>query len=145
MHGNVVGVTDDVDHVGTAADERRDPDQFLALTGLEFRLAHVEEKIAGQDQIGGAALTSSTIGLSQTVALNNTANAETDIIALAQNGLVLATQANPYLTPIPVPVAAQTWRTTKFAEYVIEWNLVTPASTTGTLYGVFVDCFFNYL
>lgn len=95
-------------------------------------------------QIGGAAWTSSTIGLTQLTALNNAANAEVDIIALAQNGIVLTTQANPYLTPIPVPKANQAWQTTKFTEYVVEWNIVTPAATTGTVYGVFVDCQFNF-
>jgi hypothetical protein len=95
-------------------------------------------------QIGGAALTTNTVGLTQNVALNNVANAETDIITVGANGMATATQTNPYLTPVLVPSANQKWLTTKFAEYMIEWNVVTAASGTGTIYGVFVDARFNY-
>jgi hypothetical protein len=93
--------------------------------------------------ITGAVLTTNTIGLTQTVFGNNLAPVTSNIIAVAANGLATAVQANPYLTPIAVPSAAAIFRTTKFAEYVIEWDVITTG--TALLEGIFLDISFNYV
>jgi len=87
--------------------------------------------------------TALTIGLFQTVFANATAPVTTPIIAPANNGMPLTVATNPYVTPIQVPVAAQTWRTTKFADYSIEL-ISTGAAGTISFYGVFIDVAFNF-
>jgi hypothetical protein len=92
--------------------------------------------------ITGALLSLNTIGLTQTVFGNNIAPVTSNIIAVAANNLATAVAATPYLTPIAVPSAAAIFRTTKFSEFVIEWDV----TTTGTalLEGVFLDVSYNY-
>ena len=94
--------------------------------------------------IGGAAATLNTIGLTQTIFGNNLAPVTSNIIADAANGLATATQTNPYVTPIVVPAAAQIFRTTKLAEFVLEWDFTTGSGGTGLLEGVFFDVDFNH-
>ena len=95
--------------------------------------------------VTGLALTLNTIGLIQTVAANGVANAVTNLIADANNGLPTAIQATPYLFGIPVPLAQQQFITTKFSSLNIEWDVTTGASGTARLYGVFLDVTFNYV
>lgn len=94
--------------------------------------------------ISGAAATLNTIGLTQTTFANNGAPATSNIVADAANGMATATQANPYLTPIVVPSAAAIFRTTKFTDYVIEWDFTTGSGGAGVLEGVFLDVSYNY-
>lgn len=92
--------------------------------------------------VAGAALTTNTIGLTKTAFVNNTANAVTNILSNAANGLQTATQANPYATPIQIPTPA--YQTTKGASYNIEWDVTTAGGGTARIYGVSVDVVFNY-
>jgi hypothetical protein len=92
--------------------------------------------------VAGLALTTNTIGLTQTVAANATALAVTNIVANAANGLATATQATPYLTP--VMLATPAYLTTKYASYNIEWDVTTGASGTARIYGIYLDLELNY-
>lgn len=93
--------------------------------------------------VAGLALTTNTIGLTQTVGANATAIAVTNIITNAANGLATATQATPYLTPVMVP-NPPAYLTTKYGSYNIEWDVTTGASGTARIYGIFVDLEVNY-
>jgi hypothetical protein len=94
--------------------------------------------------IAGAALTTNTIGISKTVFSPNAAPVVTSILTDAANGLATATNAQPYLTPInfATPIAYQT---TKFAEYIIEWDITTAGGGTANVYGIFLDLLYNYV
>jgi hypothetical protein len=95
-------------------------------------------------QLTTAAQTTNTIGLTKTTFANVTAPVVTNIIANANNGLAVATNAQPYVTPIPVPVASQVYQTSRFTEYVIEWD-ITPSGATAIalLFGIFIDVSYN--
>jgi hypothetical protein len=92
-----------------------------------------------------AAQTSQAISLTKTTFANNTAPVVANIITAGQNGLANATQAQPYLTCIPVPVANQGFQTTRFTEFLIEWDL-TPSGGTAVvdIYGIFIDLAYNF-
>jgi hypothetical protein len=91
----------------------------------------------------GAALSLNTIGITKTVFANNTAPAVTTILANAANGLATATQAQPYVTPINLATPI-TFLTSKYSEYIIEWDVTTAGGGTAQLFGIFVDIGFNY-
>lgn len=93
--------------------------------------------------VAGAALTTNTIGLTKTVFSPNAAPVVTSLLANAANGLATATNAQPYLTPINFasPIAYQV---TKFAEYIIEWDVTTAGGGTANIYGIFLDLLYNY-
>lgn len=92
--------------------------------------------------IAGAALTTNTIGLTKTVFSNNVAPAVTSLLTNAANGLATATNAQPYITPIQIPSPA--FQISRFAEYILEWNVTTPGGGTAELFGVFIDVGFNF-
>lgn len=92
--------------------------------------------------VAGAALTTNTIGLTKTVFSNNVAPAVTSLLTDAANGLATATNAQPYLTPIQIPSPA--YQTTKFASYILEWDVTTAGGGTAELFGVFMDIGFNF-
>lgn len=96
--------------------------------------------------IGAVNATLNTIGLTQATFVNNAAvPTASNIIAVAANGLGTTFGANIQMTPIPVPLVGQTFRTSKFTEYTIEWDVTTGAATgTAVLYGVFLDVAFNF-
>lgn len=94
--------------------------------------------------IGAVNATVNTIGLFQTTYVNNAAlPAPVAIIASAANGLTATFSANVNITPIPVPIAGQVFRTTRFSEFVLSWAVTTGSGGTATLYGVFVDFTYN--
>ncbi len=93
--------------------------------------------------VAGAALTTNTIGLTKTVFANITAPTVTSLITNGANGLATATNAQPYITPINLAVPA-VMQVTKFAEFVIEWDVTTASGGTAELFGVFIDFDFNY-
>lgn len=92
--------------------------------------------------ISGAAATTNTIGLTKTVFANATAVSVSSLLTNAANGLATATQATPYVTPIQVPSPA--WQTTKFAEYLLEWDISTTTGGAARIYGCFVDVGLNF-
>lgn len=91
-------------------------------------------------------LSLNTIGLTQTIFANLTAPAVTNILANAANGLQTAatTLATPAVTPVTIPIANQTFRNTRFAEYILEWDVTTPAGGTAQLFGIFLDVTYDY-
>lgn len=93
--------------------------------------------------VAGAALTTNTVGVTTTVAANATALAVTTLLTNAANGLQTATQATPYLTPIQI--ASPVFITAKYSSYDIEWDVTTAGGGTANIYGVFLDCDFNYV
>lgn len=92
--------------------------------------------------VAGAALTTNTVGITQTLFLNNTANAVTNILANAANSLQTAIQTNPYSTPIQL--ASQNYLSTKYASYNLEWDVSTTTGGSARVYGVYVDLEYNH-
>ena len=94
-------------------------------------------------EIGTNNLTSLTIGLSQTLFANSVAPAITDILAPAQNGLVLTAATTPYASRIAVNSG---FLTTDQAEYILEVTPVTAATSGSTflLYGAALHVSFNF-
>lgn len=86
-------------------------------------------------------LSTNTIGLTKTVFSNLVAPVVTNILANAANGLQTAatTLATPALTPITIPLASQVYQPTRFAEYVVEWDVTTPVGGTCQLFGFWID------
>ena len=93
--------------------------------------------------VGTNNLTSITIGLAQTLFANATALAISDVLAAAQNGLVLTAAATPYATRVAV---ASGWLTTDQAEYTLEVEAVVPATggSTFRLYGASLHVLYNF-
>ena len=93
-------------------------------------------------EVGTADLTSITIGLSQTLFENATALAITDILAPAQNGLVLTHATTPYV--VPIALASPVYLTNDLFEYSLEIIPVTPSTSTFNLYGVTLYVTYNF-
>lgn len=95
--------------------------------------------------VAGAALTTNTIGVTKTVINpSNVAPTITNILASAANGLSTATNAQPYITPIQVPIANAIYLNSKYTELYMEWAVSTAGGGTAVLNGVFVDITYNY-
>lgn len=94
-------------------------------------------------QLTGAAASLNTIGLTKTVFANATAPVVTNLLTDAANGLATATQATPYVTPIQIASPA-VYQTTKFSEYMLEWDVTTAAGGAARIYGVFIDVLYNF-
>jgi hypothetical protein len=93
--------------------------------------------------VATAALTAATIGLTKTKFVNNVAPLVTNYIALANNGLPLPIQANPYVTRITVATPAFDVDTD--SELILNINLSTgAASTTSIFYGCVLGISFNF-
>jgi hypothetical protein len=94
--------------------------------------------------INTANLAANTIGITQILYNNNVvAPAATTILANAANGLGTAFGANPYVTPIPIPVANQNFLINRNADIVIEWDVQNNGGTVDLL-GIMLDVSFNY-
>ena len=93
--------------------------------------------------ISTAAITVPTIGLTSAFYTATTAPVITTMITNATNGLATATQATPYVTVIPVPVANQAWITTPQTAVTVEMDFTNGAGTVDIL-GFFLGCSFNY-
>lgn len=92
--------------------------------------------------ITGQALTAHTIGLSKTVFANNAALVITDILANANNGLATATQANPYVTK--VPLVTPVFQVSDLADLWLEIDITQQAASVYSLFGASVHVAFNY-
>jgi hypothetical protein len=86
--------------------------------------------------------TVNTIGMSLIKYTNNVvAPAATALLTNAANGMSLVASANPYVTPIPIPVANQNYIIGQNSDVIIEWDIT--AGTTVDLLGVTLLCDFN--
>ena len=92
--------------------------------------------------VAGAALTLATIGVTKTVFANNAAPVVTSLLANAANGLPTATQAQPYVTNVPLTTIA--FLTDNDVEPIIELDLTTAAGGSVKLYGLIARCSFNF-
>lgn len=101
----------------------------LLIRGMEVRYV-----------VGTLALTSITIGLSQTLFKEATALAVTDILVPA----ALATAISTTMTVFPVALASPIYLTNDLFEYILELIAVTPATSTFNFYGVTLYVTYNY-
>lgn len=92
--------------------------------------------------LGVAAATSHTCRVDQTLFVNNVAPATTAILASGANGLQTATQAQPYVTNVPLPANQQIYRNVGDQDLWIEDVITGAATTTVTFWGF--DLFFEY-
>lgn len=93
-------------------------------------------------QFGVVNATTNTIGLTKTVFANATAPIVSNLLTNAANGLGVTFGATPNVTPIQIPTPA--YQITKYASYNIEWDIVTAATGTARIYGIFVDVGYNW-
>lgn len=97
--------------------------------------------------VTGLGLTLAQIGVTQTKFTNNAALVVTNVLAKAANGLPTAIgtgAANPYSTVVPMTSPAFTIGSTAGTELLVELDLTTGASGTARLYGMSVNCSFNF-
>lgn len=114
------------------------PQTTPRVKGIMIRQIHPVYSIAT------LALTTNTIGLTKTVFANGVAPVVSNVLANAANGLATAVGAQPYVTPITIPLAGQVFQNSRFAEYLVEWDITTPATSTCNVYGFFVDFTYNF-
>jgi len=88
------------------------------------------------------AATSSTCRVDLCQFSNNVAPAVSSILASAANGLQTATQANPYVTNVPLAANQQIYRTLTDSDLWIEVVITGAATTNLTFYGI--DCYVEY-
>lgn len=90
------------------------------------------------------ALTSITCRADKSVFANNVAIASSVVLASAANGLATATQANPYVTEVPIVAGNQVYQISDLSQI---WFEVTPVmANTGVfqVYGIRVKVEFNF-
>jgi len=105
------------------------------ITFLDFTLAYL---------IGGAALTTHTIGLTSSLFKNNTAISVATIITNAANGLATATQTLPYVTKVSVAAASQVYEIADLTNYMLELDVATQTAGTYRMYGGWLHVMYNY-
>lgn len=94
--------------------------------------------------IGTAALTTHTCRVDQTIYVNNVAAATTVVLASGANGLATATQANPYVTTVPIPANQQTYRISNDMALWIEIAANAAGTTVYNLIGIDCAVEFNF-
>jgi hypothetical protein len=94
-------------------------------------------------QVNVGAMTTLTCTLIQNIFKNNTAVAQTVLLASGANGLVNVAQTNPYVTNIPIPNAVF-YQIAPNTQLWFEMNVAAPALNSFNLYGVELLCEFNY-
>jgi hypothetical protein len=94
-------------------------------------------------QVTTTAITVPTVGLFATQYFNNAAPVTTTLIAQATNGLQTATQAQPYVIPVPVPIAAQNFIVTPNTQVSVEFDFTNSTGTVDIL-AFILTCKFNY-
>jgi hypothetical protein len=94
--------------------------------------------------LGVAAATTHTCRVDQSVFSNNVAIATTAVLASGANGLATATQANPYVTNVPLAAGQQIYRTLADTDLWIEDVITGAATTTVTFWGFDLIMEFNY-
>jgi hypothetical protein len=91
-----------------------------------------------------AALVAHTCRVDQANFVNNVALAPTVVLASGANGLQTATQANPYVTNVPLTAPQQIYRNSVDSELWIEVSVQAAATSVYNLYGFDCLCEFNY-
>jgi hypothetical protein len=95
--------------------------------------------------VNTAPITVPTVGLFATQFINGVAPTVTTLIAQATNGLATAVQAQPYVIPVPVPVANQGFIITPNTIVVIEFDFTNGTTATAVdVIGFSLNCAFNY-
>lgn len=94
--------------------------------------------------ISGAALTQNNFGIAKTVWANNAAPVVTDLLANGQNGLALATQAQPYVTTIALPTNSQVFLTTIEQTIMMEWDPTTQGAGQLDVFGIRLAVTYNF-
>lgn len=94
-------------------------------------------------QVTTTAITVPTVGMFATQYFNNAAPVTTTLIAQATNGLQTATQAQPYVIPVSVPLAASNFIVTPNTVVVVEFDFTNSTGTVDFL-GFVLTCEFNY-
>lgn len=94
--------------------------------------------------IGTLALNAHTCRVDQTVYVNNVAPATTVVLASAANGLATATQANPYVTNVPLAANQQIYRNIADTALWIEIASNAQATSVYSLIGIECVCEFNF-
>jgi hypothetical protein len=128
------------------------PDVIAAMAGAQQLQPRTALKLKGLKLLSidviylitTAALTTHTIRVDQANFVNNVALAPTVVLAVGANGLQTATQANPYVTNVPLPANQQIYRNSVDSEVWIEVQAVTAATTVYNLYGFDCLCEFNW-
>lgn len=92
--------------------------------------------------VAGAALTLAQIAVYKTVFANNVAPAVTALLASGAHGLPTATQAQPYVTNVPLTTVA--FLTDNDVEPIVELDLTTQVGGSLKLYGIVLRCNFNF-
>lgn len=88
-----------------------------------------------------AVVTLNQVGIQQTVFANGVAPAVTVLLPKAANGLSTAIGAAQQVTTVSLNIPFLTGR---FTEYVIEWDITTPAGGSTSVVGIFLDVAYNY-
>lgn len=89
------------------------------------------------------ALSAFTIGFGTNTFANNVATSYTSLLATAQNGLVLAVQANPYVIRVANPNPSFT--VASDTEFIVNGVITNgAAAATVNIYGMVVNVSFNY-
>jgi hypothetical protein len=94
--------------------------------------------------VNTTAITVPTVGLFATQYTNLVAPTVTNLIAQATNGLATASAAQPYVIPVPVPVANQGFIITPNTIVGVEFDFTTGASGSVDVLGFSFNCKFNY-
>lgn len=94
--------------------------------------------------ITGANLTVPTVGMFAVQYQNLVAPTVTTLIAQATNNLQTATNAQAYVTTVPVPIANRSFITSPSTAISIELDANVGAATTLDIVGMWVGCTFNY-
>jgi hypothetical protein len=90
------------------------------------------------------ALTSISLGLTKTVFADVTAPVVTALLAAGTNGLSVATNAQPHATPVALAAGSQIPLVSRLSQYIAEFTLVLPATSTAFVYGLWLDLAYNY-
>lgn len=94
--------------------------------------------------VNTTAITVPTVGLFTTQYQNLVAPLVTFLIPQATNGLPVAAAAQPYVIPIPVPIANQNFIVTPNTVVGVEFDFTTGGSGTVDVLGFILTCKFNY-
>lgn len=137
---------------GSAQPQFYRPDVIGAMNTAQQLQPRTAQKIKGFKLLsfdviyvlGVAAATTSTCRVDQTQFVNNVAISPTVVLASGANGLQTATQANPYVTNVPLGAAQQIYRTLADVDLWIEVVVTGAATTTLTFYGIDCYCEFNF-
>lgn len=94
--------------------------------------------------VNTTAITVPTVGLAATQYVNNVAPTITTLIPNATNNLQTAAQAQPYVIPVPVPVANQGFVVTPNTIVSIEFDFTTGATGNVDVLGFVITGQYNY-